>query len=447
MFNRISKRLRTVLNIFEIFFSQYYFSFIRSHNYLSSYQLDAIDNEHRNPNPETIFEYEEKFSKLIGDGEAVSFAAGRMAFFSLLKVLRIQENDEVIILGFTCSVMPNAVLRCGAKPIYIDLDDETLGSLKSSIEDRISPNTKMIVVQHSFGIPSKIDEIIKLAKKKNIFVLEDSAISLGSKLKGVSVGNWGDAAIFSTDHTKPLNTIIGGLVYSRNISLIKEVRKYQNDISDLSKDHCKRIFSQFLFEKKYFGPKLYGKTKYLSSIKTRLSNNFVYLENDYSKPNTDKIIYPYPAKLPTFLARLGIFEIEQWSKEKDERIELMNRYLQIVQKNKLKELVPLAYFSDDYEIIPHRFCFFSTVPQITKNHLKNKLDVDSIWFDETIVCTDDPLGLGYVPGLCKSAEKASKMIINFPTSIEKKYQSQVLKIFEEEIIFLSEKFLKNDRSI
>mgnify|MGYP002009489508 CR=1 FL=1 len=428
-----------------IVFSREYYGFVGPHSYLTDTQKKAIAAELDHPDENTLEEYERRFSQLVGSGTGSAFAAGRMAFYSLMKVIEVKEGDEVILLGFTCSVMPNAVLRMGAKPIYIDVDKETLGSLPSSIEDNITSKTKIIVAQHSFGIPCKINEIADIAKKHNIFLLEDCALSIESTLNDISVGNWGDAAIFSTDHTKPINTLIGGFLYSNNASLMKKVKAYQQALPDLSFHHSKRIFNQFIFEMKYFKPNLFGIAKYLSSLNSRMrENHFVFLEKDYSRPSPDEISYPYPAKFPSFLAKLGLCEIEHWARDKDNRIAMMNDYLNIIRRYELEDIVPSSYFSNKLNIIPHRFCVISSKAEKIKSNIRNSIDVDSIWFDEPIVCTDDPMALDYQPGLCQSSEKISKMIINFPTNVEKKYHNKLLNLFKKEMAFLSRQLSKNE---
>ena len=126
-------------------------------------------------------EFEDKFSKLIGSGYGVSFATGRMGFYALLKLLKIGKDDEVILLGSTCSVMVNAILRCNATPIYSDINTENYGSDKESILLKISKNTKMIIAQHSFGIPCDILKIKELAAQET-FYFEDCALTIGLKL-------------------------------------------------------------------------------------------------------------------------------------------------------------------------------------------------------------------------------------------------------------------------
>ena len=113
-----------------------------------------------NENKENIVDlFEKKFANMIGNGFAKSYSAGRMGFYELMKVLKIGNGDEVIVNSGNCAVMINAILNKGAKAVYSDVDINTFGSCPIEIEKKISSKTKMIVAQHSFGIPCKIDAI------------------------------------------------------------------------------------------------------------------------------------------------------------------------------------------------------------------------------------------------------------------------------------------------
>ena len=196
----------------------------------------------------------------------ISYGAGRMGFFEIMKLNKIGENDQIILLGQTCSVMVNAIKRIGATPIYSDIDPETLGSDVNSIRSKITNKTKMIIAQHSFGIPCNIEPIVKLAKEKNIFLLEDCALTLGSKVNDKIVGNFGDAALFSTDHTKPINALIGGLIYTKNLKLYKSLKKSQIKIPSLGNKKQKALWRQFLFECNFRNPSNNGKVELLNLI-------------------------------------------------------------------------------------------------------------------------------------------------------------------------------------
>ncbi|MEK0337941.1 MAG: DegT/DnrJ/EryC1/StrS family aminotransferase, partial [Nitrosopumilus sp.] len=184
-------RIKKLMYMFRRIPKDSYFGFIQGHNYLDDVAVERIQKIVGKSSLETIEKFETEFAAQIGRSQAVSFAAGRMGFYALMKILGIGKCDEVILLGHTCSVMPNAVWRTDAKPVFADIDPNTFGSSAKEIEKVITFKTKMIVAQHSFGIPCKIEPIVDLARQKGIFLLEDCAITLGSKINGIQVGNFG----------------------------------------------------------------------------------------------------------------------------------------------------------------------------------------------------------------------------------------------------------------
>ena len=243
-----------LFKLFEYVFQPFY-GFIQGHDYLNDEDMDSIKGLVHTESNEVVNEFEFRFAKLIGDGHCVSYAAGRMGFYELMGLLNIRAGDEVILLGSTCSVMCSSVLRRGAIPIYSDIDPRTFGSCPDSIVSCISDRTKMIVAQHSFGIPCNIEKIKAITDERSIFLLEDCALTLGSSVNGISVGNFGDAALFSTDHSKPLNTITGGCIYSTNEKTIESLRHAQQTNGELPLNQKKAIWLRFRIEQLFCNPK------------------------------------------------------------------------------------------------------------------------------------------------------------------------------------------------
>ena len=123
------KNFIDILKFITKSFKAPYYGIVQGHLYLINSQIIKINRMCAFHTPEKVVqEYEKKFTALIGTGEGLNFAAGRMAFYSLMKVLNIGDGDEVILQGATCSVMPNAVWRIGAKPVFADVDPETFGT-------------------------------------------------------------------------------------------------------------------------------------------------------------------------------------------------------------------------------------------------------------------------------------------------------------------------------
>ncbi len=428
------KTIRLILSSF----SNFRIGFIRGHAYLKDSDvgsLKALLNHCKNGS-EIKNEFEKRFAGLIGSGSGVSFAAGRMAFFALMKVLGIGKGDEVILPGFTCSVMPNAVWRTGAMPVFSDIDTDTFGSDAKTIESKITERTKMIVVQHSFGIPCNIHPIIEVAKKHNIFVMEDCAIALDSSVDGTTVGNWGDAAMFSTDHSKPLNTIIGGFLYTKDVSLYEKIKDFELLLPELDELHQKRLFDQFVFERKYLIPSRYSKAVAVSYIKKAIKTAFpfkssTFLDADGARESSTGKEYPYPAKMPVFLAGLGLRELERWESEKRRRKDILKQYLYLSENTAISDYLPKAYFDASFDIVPLRFAY---IHPDALHHLKlmaRYVDIDWIWFKEPVICCSKGLNdIGYSSGSCERSERIAGDIINWPCVMEEGWEPGLFEFFK-----------------
>ena len=415
----------------------YQFCFSAGHSHLTDKQITDISKTiNLNDGDDVIGEYEKRFAALNGSGYGISFAAGRMAFYSLLKVLDIGAGDEVILPGFTCSVMVNAVWRSGAAPVFADIDSQTYGSSVQGIKARITSRTRLIVAQHSFGIPCRIADIAELARKRGIFLMEDSAISLDSAIHGVKVGNWGDASLFSTDHTKPLNTLIGGFLYTSDRGLYMKVRKYSEKLSHLDKAHQNRLLKRFLFERKAHMPPRYPRSVFMSGLKFAarrfISKNAsgAFLDSDYSRNRSAAAPYPYPAKIPSFLAQLGLFELERWGRERKRRRDLLGEYIKIAIRAGVNNYLPGAYFDPDMDITPLRFVFQYPDQGRLMAKTSRFVDLDGMWFRAPVICCPEgPESLGYGYGSCPVSEEVGKRIVNWPCVVPQGWERMALESF------------------
>lgn len=186
-----------------------------------------------------------------------NFFRGRLALYAILKAIKIRQGDEVILPGFTCVVVPNAILYLGAKPIYVDIDPATYNIDPSKIEEKITKKTKAIIAQHTFGIPAEMDKILEIAKRCNLFVIEDSCHALGSKYKGKEVGSFGDAAFFSSQWSKPVTTGLGGWAVINNQALKERMDKIYDEFSPPSLKENLLLKLQYLLYSKFFKPDLF----------------------------------------------------------------------------------------------------------------------------------------------------------------------------------------------
>jgi len=137
---------------------------------------------------------------------------GRVALYAALKSAGISPEDEVIIPGLTCVVVPNAILYCKAKPVYADVRPDTLTLDVDSVANLINKKTKAIIIQNTFGLSADVDTLVHMARERNILALEDCTHGFGGFFKGHVNGTLADASFFSTQWNKPYSTGLGGIL-------------------------------------------------------------------------------------------------------------------------------------------------------------------------------------------------------------------------------------------
>lgn len=126
---------------------------------------------------------------------------GRVALYSCLLAAGIEPGDEIIIPSLTCVVVPNAIIYTGAKPIYSDINPETLTTDLSSLKGLINKRTKAIIIQNTFGLSADIEETIALAKSYNIITIDDCTHGFGGIYNGHPNGTLTDASFFRLSGT------------------------------------------------------------------------------------------------------------------------------------------------------------------------------------------------------------------------------------------------------
>ena len=152
----------------------------------------------------TLQKFEKEFAKFIGTKYAVGVASGTDALHLSLMALGIGPGDEVIIPVNTFISTAYAALYVGAKPVFVDIDENTYNVDVNMIEDKITKRTRVIIPVHLYGTPAQMDKILSLAKKYNLIVIEDAAQAHGSCFKNKKAGTMGNLAAFSFYTSKNL---------------------------------------------------------------------------------------------------------------------------------------------------------------------------------------------------------------------------------------------------
>jgi len=205
------------------------------------YVNDCLDTSWISSKGKYVSMFEQKFSSYIGTEYGVAVSNGTAAIHLALLSLGIGIGDEVIVPSLTYIATVNPVRYVGAIPVFADSVEKTWQINPVDVERKITTKTRAIIVVHLYGHPVDMDEIVKIAKKYNLFIIEDCAEAIGTEYNNKRVGTFGDIGCFSFFGNKTITTGEGGMlltsdktIYKRAISLkgqgLAMYREYWHDI-------------------------------------------------------------------------------------------------------------------------------------------------------------------------------------------------------------------------
>jgi len=206
-----------------------------------------------------IAAFEEEFARYLGGGHvrAVSTEYGRMGLYFILKALDLPAGSEIIVPALTFWVVPEITRVAGLTPVFVDVDPATFTMRPEAAERAITPNTRAILPTHLYGMACDLDPILALARRHNLKVVEDCAHSLGAQYKGRMVGTHGDAAFFSFQAFKPLNTFGGGLTWVRDASVARRVNEFAEAEAWPDEKRVESILSTGYWQYTFIRPKVF----------------------------------------------------------------------------------------------------------------------------------------------------------------------------------------------
>lgn len=172
--------------------------------------------------------FEREFAEYCQTKFAAGVANGTCALHLVLRGIGLEEGDEVITVPNSFIASASSIALAGAKPVFVDIGDD--GNMDPQrLEDAITPRTRAVVPVHLTGRPARMDDILGIAQRRSLFVLEDAAQAVGASLDGKRVGSWGHAACFSLHPLKNLHAFgDGGMVTSQDPDLLARLAKSRN---------------------------------------------------------------------------------------------------------------------------------------------------------------------------------------------------------------------------
>ena len=204
------------------------------------YLLDCVDSSYVSSVGKYVDQIEVELAKFTGAKYAISVVNGTAALHLALKLAGTNPGDEVLVQGFTFVATTNAVAHCGATAHFVDIEDQNFGvdpvklaaylaeittvSEGLTVNRRTGKIIRALIVMHTFGHPSKLDELLQVSQQFNLVLLEDAAESIGSFYKGKHTGTFGLMGTLSFNGNKTITTGGGGAILTNDADLAKHAK-------------------------------------------------------------------------------------------------------------------------------------------------------------------------------------------------------------------------------
>ncbi|MBI2049837.1 MAG: DegT/DnrJ/EryC1/StrS family aminotransferase [Candidatus Staskawiczbacteria bacterium] len=378
-----------------------------------------------------IKKLEDEFKKYLDVKHAFSFNSGRSCLFAILKALNLPENTEVLLQAFTCNAAVNPILWQGLKPIFVDCDEN---SFNIDVEDLKNKKGDVLIVQHTFGLPANMDEVLSIVRQNELILIEDCAHALGAEYKNKKVGTFGKAGFFSFSRDKVISSIYGGMVVTNDDVLAKKLEKLQNEFGYPSyfwifQQLLHPILLNFIILPIYNFLDL-GKIFLILSQWLHILSKAVHKkEKRGGRPNY------FPRALPNALAIIAHHQFSKLNSFHQHRQELSKFYYQNLKGTSFDVSDSLLPGISD---ISHSFLRFTIkhpkAHEIIYNAWQNQNILIGDWYTSPIAPADTKLEkMQYKTGSCPTAEKLSKITFNLPThiNISKEDAQRIINFLEK----------------
>lgn len=334
------------------------------------------------------------------------FLTARAALYSYLKTLRFDPGSEILVTGFTCKAVIIPILALKLKPVYVDIDTDTYSMDIALAKKKITKKTKLIILQHTFGIPPHRKEIIDLAKKNTIPVLEDLAHGFDERL--FKKDRLETDKLLSFGRTKVMSSMFGGAVITTNPHLYKNLEQQLSELpypSDNFILNCLlyKPFNVFMRDTYDFG---IGKAAHFATNMIKLFPKEISPKEDALKLDSYVL-----KKYPNALAMVLLKQMDKFQTMQDTKRKLTNYYGD-------------AQGIDFHDLPLNRF------PILVKNsdELYKSLTKKNIflgrWYREVMPPT----------GECPVTEHVSAHILNLPTLVSMKSAERVINEIDSSLL-------------
>ncbi|MFK8010978.1 MAG: DegT/DnrJ/EryC1/StrS family aminotransferase [Marinicellaceae bacterium] len=205
--------------------------------------VKVLKSQHLSRGP-VVKQFENEFCQLLGCRYASAVSSGSAGLIIALQALGVKSGDEVITVSFTVPATVNSIVAIGAKPVMVDIEEETLGMCPLALSKAIGPKTSAIIIVHAFGKSANMDQLLEIAKTHGVKVIEDSCEALGNNYENAPLGTMADIGVFGFYPNKQITTGEGGMIVTNNEEIYS--------LCELLKNHG-RSMNGDLYDQESFG--------------------------------------------------------------------------------------------------------------------------------------------------------------------------------------------------
>jgi perosamine synthetase len=357
-----------------------------------------------------VARYCDEFARVFSARYAFAFWKGRVAMYAILKSMGIQNGDEVILPGYTCVMDVNPIKYLGAKPVYVDIEPNTFNINPALLKEKITPRTKIIVAQHTYGYPCDMDAIWEIAREKGIDVIEDCCLALSSTYKGKIVGTFGRAAYFSFQWNKPFTTGLGGMAITNDGVLAERIEQIcKSQLVQPSIKEKLMLFAQLMVYRAFIYPRTTAMAQSFFRFLTKKGVVIGSSSNCEFEPEMEKDFFK---AMSSVQAGAGIRQLEKLEKNIKHRREMAELYDELLSQ---KGWPTRNYNREIMNPVMVRYPVrIKEKDKAIRQAASAGIELGT-WFECPLHPIETPLEkYDYRIGMCPEAEEASREVVNLP---------------------------------
>ncbi len=358
----------------------------------------------------TVHQYASSFAEFLNASHAFVFWKGRVALYAILKAMGIGPGDQIILPGYTCVMDVNPIKYVGAEAVYVDIEPETFNINIDLLPDKITPRTKIIIAQHTYGYPCDMDAILKIAADRGITVIEDCCLALGSTYKGKTTGTFGKAAYFSSQWNKPYTTGLGGMVTTSDADLARAIENVCKE--QMGQPGAREVFmllAQLMVYRSFIYPRTTAMAQQFFRYLTKKGMVVGSSSTCEFQPDMPNGFFKAMSRVQ---AKSGIRQLRKVEQNLAHRRRMATLYDRLLEE---KGWPTRRYDPEIMDPVMVRYPVRITEKdRALAEAAQAGVELGS-WFECPLHPIETPLApYGYQEGMCPEAEKASREVVNLP---------------------------------